>query len=145
VQTVNAEAGKAVLIEAKLTLLPTPSPPADPRQIAAALPAPVLPLPTPIPVFEGMFVPREQVDKEPTKIAGRGASVPASARQRKGTVEVAMTITESGDTTDIHVTQSAGPDLDDAVRKAVRDWKFEPALKNGVKVRTRFVHRSTFR
>src|SRR5918994_3937019 len=54
VESVEARPGQPVAVHAWLSALPAPSGP-DPRQIAAALPAPVLPLPTPIPVFEGMF------------------------------------------------------------------------------------------
>jgi TonB family protein len=56
-----------------------------------------------------------------------------------------MIVTQYGFPTDITVTRSAGPDLDEAVREAVRGWRFEPATKNGVKVSTRYVHRSEFR
>jgi protein TonB len=142
---VNAQPGKPIVVHAALDRVPQPSPPADPRAIVATLDAPLLPLPTPVPVFEGMFVSPSQVDKVPRKVSGAYASVPESARRRKGTVEVAMIVTQYGFPTDITVTRSAGPDLDEAVREAVRGWRFEPATKNGVKVSTRYVHRSEFR
>ena len=113
--------------------------------MAAALPAPVLPLPTPVPVFEGMFVPLGDVDSPPRRVSGEYAKVPESAKKRKGMVEVEMIVTEAGYPTGINVTQSAGPELDEAVRTAVSDWKFEPARKGGINVRTRYVLRSEFR
>jgi serine/threonine-protein kinase len=143
VQSVIAHAGQRVSFNPRLSLLLTPPP--DAREIVAAAPLPVVPLPTPVPVFEGMYVSLAQVDREPTRIAGSYARLPESARQRKGTVEVEMIVTETGDPIDVTVTRSAGPDLDEAVRQAVQDWKFEPALKDGVRVRTRYVHRATFR
>ncbi|HVR69887.1 MAG TPA: TonB family protein [Vicinamibacteria bacterium] len=144
VRTVIAEAGKLVLVHAALEDLLT-SPSADPHAIVAALAPPALPAATPVRVFEGMFVNLSQVDSEPRKVSGTYARVPASAKRRKGTVEVEMVVTHQGHPTDVTVTRSAGPDLDEAVRQAVRGWRFEPARKNGVKVSTRYVHRSEFR
>jgi serine/threonine-protein kinase len=137
VKSLLARAGEAIVVPARLAVLPTPTPPTDPQDIVAAAPPPVVPLPTPVPVFEGMFVPLGQVDREPTRTSGAHASAPTSAKRRKGTVEVEYTVTQFGDTTDVTVVRSAGPELDEAVRKAVLAWKFEPARKNGVRVRTR--------
>ena len=136
-----AHAGQRVSLHPRLSLLG----PADAQEIAAAVPPPMLPLPTPVPVFEGMFVPLTDVDSPPRHIFGEYAKVPESARKRKGTVEVEMIVTEAGYPTGINITHSAGADLDEAVRSAVSEWKFEPARKNGINVRTRYVHRSEFR
>jgi TonB family protein len=54
-------------------------------------------------------------------------------------------VTETGEPTDLRITQSAGAVLDEAVLKALRTWRFAPALNNGVKVRTRVQRRQTFR
>jgi serine/threonine-protein kinase len=137
VKAVSARAGEPIVVKAQLSPLPTPTPPADPLAIVAAAPRPAVPLPTPIPVFEGMFVPASQVDVEPKRVSGEGARLSDSARRRKGKVELEMVITQFGQPTDVTITQSAGPELDEAVRKAVLSWKYEPARKNGVRVRTR--------
>jgi TonB family protein len=137
VKTVSARAGEPIVVQAKLSPLPTPTPPADPLAIVAAAPPPVVPLPTPVPVFEGMFVPLSMVDVAPKKLSGAGARLSESARRRKGKVEVEMAITQFGQPTDVTIIQSAGPELDEAVRKAVLTWQYEPARKNGVRVRTR--------
>ena len=145
VQRVTAEAGKPIQLDAKLSPLPTPTPPTDPKAIIAAAPAPVVPMPTPIPVFEGMFVPPTQVDVPPSKLSGDSARIPESAKKRKGKVEVEMTVSQFGYPSDITVIQSAGPELDEAVRKAVATWKFEPARKAGLRVRTKATHKFDFR
>src|SRR5918994_1356854 len=90
---------------------------------------PLVPLPTPIPVFEGMFVDLKQVDSQPQYISGAYPTLPEGARQMRmtGTVDVEFVVTEAGDPTDIQVTRSATRVLDDAVLKAIREWKFEPA------------------
>jgi serine/threonine-protein kinase len=146
VESVEARPGEPVAVHARLSALPAPSGP-DPRQIAAAVPTPLLPLPTPIPVFEGMFVDLKQVDSEPQYISGAYPTLPEGARQMRmtGTVDVEFVVTEAGDPTDIQFTRSATRVLDDAVLKAIREWKFEPARKQGVKVRTRVSRRFTFR
>jgi TonB family protein len=65
--------------------------------------------------------------------------VQAKKEKREGTVVVSVVITEKGIPEDVRVTKSAAPDLDENAVAAVRQWKFEPALKDGkpVKVKTR--------
>jgi protein TonB len=92
-----------------------------------------------------MFVPPSQVDQPPRRISGSLGAVPDSVKRRKGKVEVEMVITQFGDPTDVRIVRSAGPELDEAVRKAVLGWKFEPARKNGIRVRTRATHSVDFR
>ena len=41
--------------------------------------------------------------------------------------------------------ESAGPILDEAVLKAVRTWRFEPARKDGVRVKVRWQVRQTYK
>jgi serine/threonine-protein kinase len=141
VQAVLAHAGQRVTLNPRLT----PNPAADARELAAAVPPPALPLPTPVPVFEGMFVDPALVDTKPQQLSGSWAVAPESARNKRGTVEVAMTVTETGEPDNLTVTRSAGVDLDQAVLKALRAWRFAPATKDGVKVRTRIVRRQEFR
>jgi TonB family protein len=147
VQYVDARPGEPVTITARLSPLPTPTPPADARAIAAALPPPMLPLPTPVPVYEGMFVNFAQLDQEPKHVSGAYPTRPEQAQKMRmtGTVVVEMVVTEAGHTTDLQVTRSATPVLDDAVLKALRQWRFEPAREKGVKVRTRLERTFTFR
>jgi serine/threonine-protein kinase len=147
VHAVNARGGVPVGIHARLERLPEPVNSAAARAMAAAVPPPVVPLPTPVPAWEGMFVSLPLVDRQPKYVSGAYPALPEVARSMRltGTVVVEMVVTETGDTTDVQVTRSATRLLDDAVTKAVRGWRFEPAVKNGVKVRTRVPRTFTFR
>ena len=58
---------------------------------------------------------------------------------------VSMIVTEEGEPIDITIVESAGDILDDAVVRAIEEWRFEPATKDGVKVRVRWVVRQTFK
>ena len=57
-----------------------------------------------------------------------------------GTVKVAMIVDERGEPTDLRVVESAGEILDRAVVDAVRKWRYEPAMKRGVKVKVNWSH-----
>ena len=83
----------------------------------------------------------------PRRIEGSSSSYPAAARRRDqaGTVTVRMIITEEGEPIDVTIVESAGAILDAAVLDAIEGWRFEPATKDGVKVRVRWVIRQTFR
>ena len=86
-------------------------------------------------------------DVEPPKrIAGDAAPYPEAARrlQLEGVVTVEMIVTETGSVEDARVVESAGEILDHAVLEAIRSWRFEPARKNGVKVRVRWTYRERF-
>lgn len=147
ISQVHARAGERQVIHARLVAAPTPTPPTNPRDIAAALPPAALPMPTPIPVFEGMFVSLAQVDQKPVQVSGAWAAHPEQALKKgiTGTVTVDMVVTETGEPTDLQITRSAGAVLDEAVLKALRTWRFEPARKDGVRVRTRVVRKQEFR
>jgi protein TonB len=58
---------------------------------------------------------------------------------------VEITVTEGGAARDVRVLESAGAILDEAVVAAVSKWRFEPARKQGIKVRVRWKYRQTFR
>jgi TonB family protein len=55
------------------------------------------------------------------------------ARRKKldGTVMLSLVVTPDGNTTDIKVTTPLGSGLDEKAIAAVRQWKFEPATKDG--------------
>jgi len=86
-------------------------------------------------------------DTPPRKISGEAASYPPAARRmrQEGSVTLEMTVTEDGVPADFKVVQSAGAILDHAVIKAVGTWRYEPALRKGVKVRVRTLVRQSFR
>jgi TonB family protein len=51
---------------------------------------------------------------------------------------ISLVVDEKGEPGDLVVKRSAGALLDEAARSAVRSWRFEPARKDGVKVRVRW-------
>jgi serine/threonine-protein kinase len=97
-------------------------------------------------VHEGDFLEPGPDVTPPGKISGENAPYPEPARKLKlrGTVTIEMTITTRGEPVDLRVVESAGETLDDAVLAAVRTWRYAPAEKNGVKVRTRVRVQQTF-
>jgi TonB family protein len=82
----------------------------------------------------------------PRKVAGQPAPYPEAARRMrlKGSVTVELTVTETGDVLEPRVVESAGEVLDEALVTALKNWRYEPADVNGVKVRVRFKERQTF-
>ena len=89
------------------------------------------------------------VDTLARKIDGASASYPQKAprleRDSQVSVAVNFVVDESGQVFDPKVTESAGKLIDDAVLDAIRTWKYEPAVKQGVKVKVRVRFRQTFR
>jgi TonB family protein len=61
-----------------------------------------------------------------------------------GTVGVEITVTEQGEVQNPRIVESAGEVLDQAVLAAVRNWRYTPAEKNGVKVKVRLRVRQHF-
>jgi TonB family protein len=56
------------------------------------------------------------------------------AEQAEGEVVVNFTVSEKGDVIDPVVAKTTNRLLDDATVKAIRNWKFAPAMKDGVAV-----------
>ena len=121
-----------------------PTPAASPR--VARIPK-ATPPPTPAPVVEGQLVELGPGVTPPVRIRGDSATYPERARQMKlrGSVLVALIVDENGLPTDLQVVESAGPILDEAVLKAMRTWRFEPARKDGVRVKVRWQARQTYK
>ncbi len=83
----------------------------------------------------------------PQRIRGEFASYPEDAIEQgeEGTVIVEMIITEGGHPVDLQVIESAGSILDRAVLDALWAWRFQPAEKDGVRVRVRWRVSQSFR
>ena len=132
----NVEGSPGELVEVSATLTPLAA--AAPRARAAS--------PTP-PLAEGTLVPFDNTVTPPTRIAGNPPEYPDQARRLNllGTVKLEMTVDENGEPTNLRVVESAGEILDHAVVDAVREWRYDPARKNGVKVKLRwsYTHRYT--
>jgi len=82
----------------------------------------------------------------PRRISGESASYPDQARRLNlfGQVAVSLVVDARGLPNELQVTQSAGEILDQAVLKAIRTWRFEPAVKDGVKVSVRWLVKQRF-
>jgi TonB family protein len=63
----------------------------------------------------------------------------------RGSVLVALIVDENGLPTDLQVVESAGPILDEVVLRAMRTWRFEPARKDGFRVKVRWQARQTYK
>jgi TonB family protein len=96
---------------------------------------------------EGQLVDMGPGVTPPRRVSGHPAAYPdrALARREFGTVGVRLIVNEDGSTSDLEVTESAGEVLDEAVLRAIRSWRFEPATKDGVKVKVRMLITQTYK
>lgn len=83
----------------------------------------------------------------PKRIVGEPISYPRDAERFKlqGTVSLEIVVDREGRATDLKILESAGEILDKATLDGVAQWKYEPATRNGAKVRFRQLFRQTFR
>jgi serine/threonine-protein kinase len=109
--------------------------------------APATPTPEPVDVAR-VYAPSE-VDTQPRRLSGSSAPYPASApRLRPGrdvTVAGTFVVSEEGEIIDLRIVESAGEVVDQAVMAAVRNWKYSPGARRGVKVKVRVPFKQTFR
>jgi TonB family protein len=106
-----------------------------------------VPTPTPEVVDPRRVYNDSEVDTKPTRTAGEWAAYPKRAPKPRGELVVPFTlvISETGDVTEVKITQSGGDLVDEAITAAVRNWKFMPGVKKGIKVKVRMSFRQTFR
>jgi protein TonB len=133
------------------TAAPRPKKPRAPKPtptpiVVAAVPEPT-PEPTPPPTVEGQLVEMGPGVTPPRKVKGPSAEYPERARRQKleGTVGISLLVDENGVPRELTIVESAGPVLDEAVMKAVKEWRFEPAQKDGVRVKMRWLVRQTYK
>jgi TonB family protein len=102
----------------------------------------------PPPVAEGDLVTLDATVIKPRKISKSDSpSYPREAERLglQGSVIVDILVDENGQVKDPHVIESAGILLDRAVLSAISHWRYEPARKNGVKVKVRMQVKTTFK
>jgi TonB family protein len=145
VRRVEATPGVALKVDVHLVAIPP-----------EAVPPEALPTPPPAvasvatrsvpPLREGDLVELDATVQPPRRIEGPTPSYPDAARRLKlaGSVLIEMVVTEKGLPERIRILESAGAVLDETVIEAVGRWRFEPASKAGVRVRTRWQYRHTF-
>lgn len=144
-------AAPPVPVEPEPTPTPEPTPPPrptpTPAPVVAQVPAPVVaqaPAPT---VREGDLVEVPDVWPEPI-VTPKPAYPPLAARQRQGgTVFLKVLVDENGVVRDVQVLRGIKPDLglDAAAVAAVKNWRYKPATKDGVKVKTWFTQPIAFK
>jgi TonB family protein len=132
--TVDVRAGETGRVEVQLQALANAS--------AAPTPEPV----DPARVYENS---PGEVDVPARKIAGNSPSYPSdrAGRLKSGervSVLLHFIVTESGDVQDVSVAESGGKAVDEVVVAAVRSWKFQPATKQGTRVKVRVTFKQTF-
>jgi len=134
VKQVEARPGVKLLVQARLD-------PAPPDLAPVAVGSPVAP-----PLTEGMLVELDPSVTQPQRIAGNPAAYPKDARRLhlQGTVEVEMIVDEKGVPHDVRILHGASALLDEAVVEAVYKFRYEPAVKDGVKVKARHTYSQKF-
>jgi TonB family protein len=107
--------------------------------------------PTPVPTFDPNRIhAANEVDTQARKLSGNTASYPdgKAPKLKSGqtvSVTVSFVVNQDGGVSDVAVVESGGAEVDQEVAKAVRGWKYSPAVKNGVKVKSRMTFKQTFR
>ena len=137
VKQVEARPGVKLFVRARLD----PAPPS----LADEAPPPTL-APTPAPLVEGALVELDDGVKAPRLISGARAQYPKAAQKLhlQGTVQVELIVDEKGIPRDPRVVQSASAVLDEAVIDAVYKFRYEPAVKDGVRVKVRQTYSQKF-
>jgi len=132
---VTVEAGKKARVEASLKSLATATPPPPKADTV-----------DPNRVYQNSTA---EVDVLARKVSGSSASYPKNAPNLKSgqsvSVMVSFVVTEKGEVDDVKVLESAGKLIDDAVISAYRGWRYEPAVKQGQKVKVKLNWKQTFR
>jgi TonB family protein len=132
---VTVPAVAAAPVPAEPTALPEPTPvPAAPVVEAAARPEPTARPAT----RAGALVALEEVDKPPSIARIVKPVYPRLALQARvgGTVVLRVLVSETGTPAEITVLKEGRAGLTEAAVRAVRDWTFQPAVKDGVPVKT---------
>jgi TonB family protein len=135
--TINVQAGKRARVDARL------------RPVVVAAPPPTA-APDVVDVNRIYVNSPTEVDVPAQRISGASAAYPSgrASRLKSGqsvSVRLGFIVNEDGSVTDVRVVESAGRLVDEAVLKAVRTWKYSPAVKKGTKVKVRVDFRQTFR
>jgi len=131
--TVDVAAGASGRVEVRLEALPPPDPPTpEPVDVAR--------------VYENTAA---DVDTLAKKLSGSSPSYPTgrAGRLKSGervSVLVRFVVTEAGEVQDVSVLESGGRALDDVVVGAIRGWKFQPATKQGTRVKVHVTFKQTF-
>jgi TonB family protein len=131
-EEIAVEPGRRRRVDAQLEPLPAATPPPTPR---------------PDVVDPTRIYLQNEVDTPPRKVKGSVPYPPSAPKLRSGesaSVVVSFVVTEDGEVSEPRIVESGGKVLDEAVLNGVRDWKYQPGVKLGVKVKVRINLRQTF-
>jgi len=92
----------------------------------------------------GILVSAENLDISPRPINTPSPNFFGHIVSSDAFVSVAIEIDAKGDVTNAIVKHSSHPDLEKSTLKAVRQWEFEPAFRNGKPVASKIVQPLTF-
>ncbi len=137
--TFRARAGRTETIDALLTA----------RASREPEPTPPVPEPEPEPprVIEGSLVERGEpgvVNPKCDRCPGVPFPDAAKRNRQQGVVELSFLIDENGAVSELQVLESGGEAFDKAVLETVKSWRYQPATKQGVRVKMRWVQRFRF-
>jgi protein TonB len=95
----------------------------------------------------GSFVELRDVDKAPVPVSRPAPTYPPGARQmrREGEVELRLLIDARGEVAAVERLTGGKSDLSAAAERAVRRWRYQPAMKDGVQVQTKIVEKIAFK
>jgi serine/threonine-protein kinase len=132
--TVDVAAGETGRVEVHLKALPGPAAPPTPEP------------PDPARVYENTA---REVDTLAKKLSGSSPSYPSdrAGRLKSGervSVLVRFVVTPTGEVQDISVLESGGKAVDDVVVAAIRTWRYQPAVKQGTRVKVQVTFKQTF-
>ncbi len=131
--SVSIEAGKKARVAAVLTAIPKATPTPPPQLDTTRI----------------YLNTASDVDQLAKKLSGPSASYPSGAPRLKSgdsvSVSVTFVVDETGEVVDPKVIESAGRQIDDAVLSALRNWKYQPATKQGTAVKVKMTFKQTFR
>ena len=134
---IEVKVGELVKVDAALKPLPRAKPVATPTPDAV----------DPNRIYQNVL---GEVDVAARRTSGNFAEWPRGVQQMKSddsaSVTVMFVVTEAGEVQDPKVTESSGrPQVDEAVLKAVKTFRYAPATKKGVKVKVKVSFKQTFR
>jgi TonB family protein len=131
--SVTVEAGKKSRVDVTLQLVPTPPPPPKVEAL------------DPEHVYLNTV---SEVETLAKKVAGPLVTYPKNAPRPKSGESISVSgtfvVNEKGEVEDVKVLESAGRQVDDAVTAAIRQWKYQPAAKQGQKVKVKISFKQTF-
>ena len=81
----------------------------------------------------------DDIDQKPRAVVQTPPAYPAELRGKKmeGVVQVAFVVSATGQVTKARVERSSHPAFEAPALAAIRQWRFEPAVKGGVRVQCR--------